>query len=131
MSDIYSTVPAKNLKQMPDDLKKKLLEYLKKQPDVFTTAKKIAVDIGYPTRGTQAELRKAITELIEETGIPIIATAKGFAYTEDIQKVLEYVKSLELRRRGLNRRIQALQKYYQARFEQDRINKRFPTRYFE
>jgi len=84
------------------------LDLLKRNPDRFIKAKKIAEECGMETRQTQVEVRKAITELIEEFDAPIVAGANGFCYTKNPRKLQEYAQSLEQRQMGLKRRIEKI-----------------------
>jgi len=107
--DIYTTVPDENIDKDYDD-RLKIRDFLKKNTGKFFVASKIAEAVDFPVRGTQVEVRKAITELIEIDHEPIVAVAKGFGYATN-QRMLElYVERLEQRKQGLQRRINAVKK---------------------
>jgi hypothetical protein len=72
------------------------------------SASEIAGMVGFPSGGTQVKLRKAITMLIEEYQMPITSNAKGFMFSDNEHFLIEYVNSLEARKNGLMRRINAV-----------------------
>ena len=85
---------------------KKLLETNKGR---FFTANYLTKLCEFKKSNTSVELRKAITELIAE-GNPIVSNAKGFGYAIHQNQVVHYIKHLEFRINGINRRISDLRK---------------------
>jgi hypothetical protein len=79
----------------------------------FIKAGAIAKKLDWPTKGTQIEVRKAITELIEIDNQPIISSSEGFALTTDAEKIKEYAEHLEGRKKGLQRRINKVWEIYE------------------
>ena len=110
--DIYSSVPKDAIEPGFTEQKDKVLRLLKTNPKVFFNARVIAKTCGFPIRGTQVEVRNAITMLIEPDQQPIVSNAKGFAYTEDPNMIDFYARSLEERLAGLERRIRSVRKIY-------------------
>ena len=78
----------------------------------FFKARQLAEKIGYPVKGTQVELRKAITELIEIELTPIVGNVSGFTWATNANMVRFYLESLESRRYGLQRRIDSVRKVF-------------------
>lgn len=95
-----------------DGYKEELVRYLKDRPGQFFKAKFLASKTGFPVRGTQAELRKAVTELLEE-GCPIVANSSGFAWAAHPNMLKKYMQDLEYRLLGLNRRIDSVRMIWQ------------------
>lgn len=101
---IYSSVPGWVLTPGKYD-RNEILQALKNHKGTYLTAKELAKRAGYPEKGTQVTLRKDITTLIESAGIPIISNTQGFKLATT-QQELEYYKTLlEVRMRGLQKRI--------------------------
>ena len=107
---IYETVHEKDMVDMPKSAKYRILLFLRKTPDKTYTSREIAKQCGFPVKGSCVEVRKAITELLEQDWQPIISTAKGFSYTQNYQKVVCYLDSLNNRKQGLQRRLIAVSK---------------------
>lgn len=107
---IYETVPKEQIVGFVDDrsFRQPILDFLKEKPGVFFKAREIAKATGLPVRGTQVEVRKAITQLIEIDREPIVSNEKGFSYTEKPEMLLFYARCLEERKQGIERRIQAI-----------------------
>ena len=107
---IYSTVP--NLKEVEQESKDSLVSFLRNNPGRFYTARKLAVECGFPKTQTYPELRRAVTEAVEIYNIPIVSNIKGFAYIDKnspsgqnmIKKCLQHLEQRDL---GLHRRIEA------------------------
>lgn len=118
---IYSTVPDENINSNYDDKRHKVLKFLKENQGTFFKAGVIAKAVEFPTKGTQVEVRKAITELIEIDQKPIIATSKGFSYAQHPNQLKFYVNSLEERKQGLQRRIDKVLQIYDLYKDQERI----------
>lgn len=106
--NIYSTVPDDHNPPVDRDARIKIMELLKGNPKKFFTAAEIARRCGLSKKGTQVEVRKAITELIEIYQQPIVSTGSGFAYTEEYNMLINYCERLTNRVQGINRRITAL-----------------------
>ena len=117
--DIYSTVPNEHIEEMPEELKDKLSNYLKSYKGKFFKAMPLAQAIGYPTKGTQVELRKAITELIEEQKLPIVSNPKGFTWATCSNMIKFYLEALQNRKQGLERRIKSVNQIYHDMLEQE------------
>jgi hypothetical protein len=103
--NIYSTVPQEHIKQGYEEKRGLILNFLKRSPGIFFKAKAIAIAVEFPTRGTQVEVRKGVTLLIEEDNQPIISNARGFAYVDNPALLIDYGNRLEERKKGLERRI--------------------------
>src|SRR3990172_6238886 len=103
MRGIYSSVP---LDLNSDTIKKRkfILEYLKENKEKYVRAKALCTACGFSARATQAELRKAITYLIEVDNEPIVAGARGFCYTNDSNRLRFYSIKLFERMQGIQRR---------------------------
>ena len=112
IEDIYSSVPGEQLlnENETSEYREPILNFLKNTPGEFYTARKIAEACGLPIRGTQVEVRKAITLLIEIDGESIMSNAKGFGYVTNSHQMEFYAKQLEERSMGLQRRIDAVRK---------------------
>lgn len=104
---IYCSVPNEAMQEVSID-RNIITEFLKRTPGTFYTAKQLANLTGYPTKGTQPELRKAITQLISLDGVPIVANSKGFGYPNSQHMIEHYIGQLEERKQGLQRRINHL-----------------------
>jgi hypothetical protein len=111
--DIYSTVPEENIKTGYEEERHKVLNFLKANKGKFFNAKPLATACGFPIRGTQVEVRKAVTLLIELDNEPIVATARGFAYASCPNQLKVYAEHLEERAQGLQRRINKVREIYQ------------------
>ena len=106
--NIYSSVPEEQFTEFGDT--EALIIYLQSTKGKFTPAKILAKECGYNTNSSCPELRKDITILIEEKGLPIIANSTGFAWAESSSQITFYIKQLESRKMGLQRRIDCLTK---------------------
>ena len=104
---VFETVPEKEMQRFGDT--NRLLQFLEKEKGKFHTAKKLAIFFNFRTSGTQVELRKTITEFLEQ-GYPIISTGQGFSWASNKQQMLYYISTLESRVQGINRRILSLKK---------------------
>ena len=107
---IYSTVPLEMIEKVDSSKKLEIVHFLKANKEICFTAKSIAQKCGFPNKGTHIEVRRAITELIECNGASIIATSKGFCWTDELDKLIEYSTTLNLRKLGLERRIKAIER---------------------
>jgi len=103
--NIYSTVPVQT--DYVVETKNKLLMILKDNPGKFYKARTLAENCGFNIKGSQVELRKAITDLIM-AGHPIVSNALGFGWAQTSNMITMYIESLEYRKKGLQRRIDAL-----------------------
>lgn len=103
---IYSSVETQ-IEEISSE-KERILYFLKKQGEKPTTAREICKALNLKSSKTEVALRKAITELIENSGEPIISTAKGFMYTSDPEKIKDYLETLQMRIDGIERRKSAL-----------------------
>lgn len=105
---IYSTVPEEHIKDEPEEKRYLVAKFLKEHKGEWFKSKIIARRCGYPARGTQVEVRKAITELITIDKLPIISSGRGFCYAKNKEMIQEYIESLESRVMGIKRRIKNL-----------------------
>jgi len=110
MDNIYSTVPRDQLLNSNEtqEYRQPILLFLKNHTGKFFTAKQIAIKCVFPTRGTQVEVRKAITLLLEIDKEPIMSMSKGFGYVTNANQMDFYAESLEERLKGLQRRIKSV-----------------------
>jgi len=116
---IYSSVPDDHIDRGDWSGEKKRMEnLLRNNKGEMMTASKIATICEFKKTGTNVEVRKAITELIEDDRLPIIATSKGFTWATSKSMVGDYVDSLETRKKGLDRRIDAVRAIH-ALFQED------------
>ena len=108
--NIYISVPSDALLNTDEtpEYRKPILEFLKERTGQFFTAKEIATICKFPTRGTQVEVRKAITLLLEIDKEPIMSMAKGFGYVTNTHQMNFYAEQLEERLKGLQRRIRSV-----------------------
>lgn len=84
---------------------------LENEPNhAYIQAKDLAKRAGFPTNGTQIQMRQAITKLIELHECPIVSNHHGYAWADNVNQIDMCMAQLEERRLGLNRRIIALQK---------------------
>jgi len=103
IKNIYSTVPneAFNAPEAEIQQRAPILNFLKENTGRFYTAREIAKECNLPTRGTQVEVRKAITLLLEIDGQPIMSNAKGFGYVTNACQMDFYANQLQERAQGL------------------------------
>lgn len=114
--NIYSSVPEKNIKEIPDENRAKIYKFLCDNKGKHFTAREIAINCNFPKNGTQVEVRKLITELIEIDVLPIVATSRGFSLATNRNQLETYVASLGERLQGLERRIKAVNKIATRQF---------------
>ena len=100
--NIYSSVEILEHREL-DPQRKQIEDYLYEQ-DNPQTAREIAKATGYNTRGSQVELRKAISELIEIDNVPIISLSNGFMIAHHPNQMRHYAKTLRERIQGIERR---------------------------
>jgi len=110
INNVYISVPGEVLLHTNEtpEYRMPILEFLKKKPGHFFKARDIAEECGFPTRGTQVEVRKAITLLLEIDKQPIMSMSRGFGYVENANQMNFYASQLEERLQGLQRRIKAV-----------------------
>ena len=118
---IYSTVPEENIDSTFEEERHKVLNFLRADKGKFHKAAEIAQKVGFPTRGTQVEVRKAVTQLIEIDEEPIIATARGFAYASHPNQLKFYADSLDERKQGLQRRIDKVRQIHERYKDKEEI----------
>lgn len=108
--NIYSSVSQDSMLNNDEtpEYRNPILLFLKENIGQFFTAREIAKQCGFPIRGTQVEVRKAITLLLEIDKKPIIAMAKGFGYVTQANQMNFYADQLEQRSQGLLRRIKSV-----------------------
>lgn len=100
--NIYSSVEVIEEREL-DPQRNKIEDYLYEQEHPVT-AREIAKATGYNTKGSQVELRKAITELIEIDKVPIISLSNGFMIAHHPNQMRHYAKRLRERIMGIERR---------------------------
>jgi hypothetical protein len=108
--NIYSSVPEEVLDNKgldPDRMK--IFNFLE-QAESPQTAREIAKAVGYPTKGTQVEVRKAITQLLEIDHKPIISVGKGFMIADHPNMMIRYAERLRERMQGIERRARICEK---------------------
>lgn len=103
---IYNTVPLEVIGRKGDRFALRVL--LEENKGKFFTARKLAKLCRYSGKSTQVDVRKAITELIEIYGCPIVSSEKGFCWAVSGQMIDDYLLTLKSRVEGINRRIRAL-----------------------
>ena len=115
IENIYSSVPEEQLLNTKEtfEYRQPILLFLKASSGKFFTAREIAKACGFPTRGTQVEVRKAITLLLEVDKEPIMSMSKGFGYVTNANQMEFYAEKLEERDKGLQRRIKAVREIAQ------------------
>lgn len=121
IDSIYSSVPDEVIEQNTntkyDPLREQLLLYLIEHKGELFTAKKLAETLGYPTKGTQVQLRKHVTELIEIAKQPILSTPR-FGIAEYPNQMRMSIEKDEQRIKGLQRRINAKKEILQTMEEE-------------
>ena len=105
MKDTYSTIPKKYKPTTALADRKNVLRYLNNNRNKYKTAKEISINVGLKYKNNSVAVRKIITELLHFHQIPIIANSKGFKLTKKKEEVEEYLESLKNRNKGLQRRI--------------------------
>lgn len=106
--NIYSTVPNFKDPAIEDKELLKVIEILRENRHRFMCVKDIAKLADLPTSSTCVKARKIITILIEEYSMPIISTNEGFMLTDKISMIVAYQESLRSRIKGIQRRVDAL-----------------------
>lgn len=88
-----------------------LKQILNDEPEhAFIHARDLAARSGFPTKGTQAEMRQVIAQLIEKQDMPIISTAHGYAIADQPGQIQRCIDDFMSRQEGIQRRIEALQR---------------------
>lgn len=105
-TNVYSSVPDKAFASHYGS-KEELKRVLSEVPGKFFSSRRLAKLTGYSDKGTCVDLRKAITELIEEEREPIVSGPKGYAKAKGVNQLIFCRDALEQRRMGLDRRIEA------------------------
>lgn len=105
--NIYSTVPVDTPESDLHD-RKSILQVIKDSDESPITAKQISEEAEISDKGTCPKIRRAITDLIELDGEPIVAVSKGFLYAKHPNQLMHYARELENRMQGLDRRIRAV-----------------------
>lgn len=113
--EVYTSIPNKVLhngisrKKDYISCRADLRNFLEQNQEKWFPAKALAKASGFSQYGSQVELRKAITELLENYGVPIISSEKGFKQTKNNKEIIKYQESLSQRKLGLERRIKAVE----------------------
>jgi len=103
---IYSTVPTTPYSENPDEEQRnKILCFLKQKPGAFFKARIIAINCDLSTHGTQVEVRRLITQLIEIDKRSVMSNHLGFSYVTQSRQMRFYAEQLYERKQGLQRRI--------------------------
>lgn len=108
MDEIYSSVV--NLTKVESYKKENLKKLLTLNPGKFFTATELAKLCEFPNKGTHVELRRSITELLEEEGCAIVSNIKGYTFvdvkTDSGKNMIRFcLNGLRQRAQGLDRRI--------------------------
>lgn len=96
-------------------------DYLREAPGVWRTAADIARACGIRRSQTEVRVRKAVTILIERDMLPIVTHNAGFTWASSASMVRVYAENLENRRKGLDRRIEAVRQIYESMQGQTRL----------
>ena len=104
---VYETIDEKHFEKFGN--RNALLQFLQAEQGKFFRAKLLAEQFDFSTTGTQVEIRKCISEFIEQ-GFPIISTGQGFSWTNSKQQIQYYLSTLEARKLGIERRMMSLRK---------------------
>ena len=105
-NNIYSSVEVEI--DYSNESKNFLRQFFKDNPNEYHNSKDLEVAFDFKSN---VALRKAITELIEEEGLPIISSVKGYKLTTDPEEIHVYIESLNSRIKGIERRIKSLQRF--------------------
>jgi len=105
--EVYTSIAPDVLQSDLTGDKEQLILYLNKNAGTFYSAKTLAEECGYEEGGTQVQLRKAITELIQ-TGCPIVSSSKGFSWATNSAMITHYITKLRSRVMGIEHRINDL-----------------------
>ena len=109
--EIYRSVPEHAFSANVDiKTRQAILGLLQRNKGRYLKAYQIAKEVGLPERGTQVEVRKAITELIECNSAPIISTGSGYTYATNKNMLQLYADRLNERMMGLQKRIESINK---------------------
>lgn len=110
MNEVYTSIPEERQPVVAYAERDRVFKYLFERRGEWTTARNISNMLGISSKDTAVHLRKIITELIEFDGIPIIANSRGFKLSNDKQQLIDYAESLSLRQKGIQRRIDGIQR---------------------
>lgn len=100
--DIYTILPENP--QTTEELRGKLLDYLREQPNKFFTAKQLAVATGFQERDpTKPTIRKALKELLHFSKQPIASCHAGFCYAQKASILKKFLENIEERTMGMKR----------------------------
>ena len=105
---IYESIPEKHKINISEQQLSELIYYLWIHRGTYIKSNEIARATGFNNKGSCVELRNAITILIEEKELPIIADNNGYCYATDTEMIRKYVQTLIGRVQGINKRINAL-----------------------
>jgi hypothetical protein len=86
-----------------------LKKVLYNQPNhTYIHAKELAKLSGFPTNGTQIQMRQAISWLIEKQGCPIVSNHMGYSWADNPREMQMCIDQLNERLNGIMRRRDAL-----------------------
>ena len=104
---IYDTVPEEVDTGYSSESRNWLRGKFMNKPNTLLKSPDLQKECGFKTN---VAMRKVITELIEIELLPIVATNRGYTLTTCKDDIDVYIKSLESRQKGIQRRIDALYK---------------------
>ena len=87
---------------------------MKENKGEWYKARTLALECGFNTKGTQVELRKAITELLELEHYPIVSGSSGYCWATNSNMLMHYLIDLNNRKMGLQRRIDCVALVYNS-----------------
>jgi len=107
-TEVYSSVPFTINIENKEECTQKMINLLYENRPKFFKTRVIAKECGFKVGGTQVEVRKAITELIEIDKLPIVGNGAGYAWAVSKNMVKFYLEHLEFRAKGLQNRIDSV-----------------------
>ena len=104
MNDIYETLPEKPV--VPDELRNKILEYLKKTPNNWHNVLDICRAVGFDEKDkTRPTIRLACKELLHFEHQPIATCHAGFTYATQENIMRRFQENMEARIKGMQRTV--------------------------
>ena len=108
MTNIHSTVPAKQHTRHAEDLAEKVYKVLGRGKRNAMTTDVIAGCLGYRSKGTNVNIRTACKILLEIQNKPVISCNRGMFIAATNSELVEYRENIEARAQGLYRILAAL-----------------------
>ena len=105
--NIYSSVEEKM--EYGEKQREALRQVLMKHPNKWFKSTELCRICGFKASKTEVQVRKAITELIEEEKLAIISSTKGYCLVHSARFIDNYITDLRSRVAGINRRINSLE----------------------